>query len=156
MATGCITSWKDVFGKEWLLCPLDVCLYRAPTDNDKGGDAFSFAKCWRDCGYNDLVHDSASVLVAVSPVSDNGVVITAEWDLIPSPALALQQAGIRIPCKAVYHLHADGVVDVDLSVTPDAYLAVLPRVGLRTAIPNDWDRVTWLGRGPHEAYDDRK
>ena len=32
----------------------------------------------------------------------------------------------------------------------------LPRVGVRTSIPPHLSRATWLGRGPHECYADRR
>ena len=31
----------------------------------------------------------------------------------------------------------------------------LPRVGLRFAVPGDFDLLEWYGRGPHESYPDR-
>ncbi|MDD4174973.1 MAG: beta-galactosidase small subunit, partial [Kiritimatiellae bacterium] len=35
-------------------------------------------------------------------------------------------------------------------------LPALPRIGMTAQIPAAFDRVTWLGRGPHENYADRR
>jgi beta-galactosidase len=33
---------------------------------------------------------------------------------------------------------------------------MLPRFGMQMAVPSRLDKLTWLGRGPHETYWDRK
>jgi len=35
-------------------------------------------------------------------------------------------------------------------------LSVLPKFGVRLVLPRAFDTLTWLGRGPHESYVDRK
>ncbi|HEX6558275.1 MAG TPA: beta-galactosidase small subunit, partial [Longimicrobiales bacterium] len=37
---------------------------------------------------------------------------------------------------------------------PDS-LPELPRMGMNLQLPREFDRMTWLGRGPHENYRDR-
>ena len=35
-------------------------------------------------------------------------------------------------------------------------IPMLPRFGMQMAVPGRFDKLTWLGRGPHETYWDRK
>jgi beta-galactosidase len=50
-----------------------------------------------------------------------------------------------------------GQIHVTLKIEPGGKgLASLPRVGMTMQIPLKYNRVTWLGRGPHENYADRK
>jgi beta-galactosidase len=46
-------------------------------------------------------------------------------------------------------------VDQTIIIT-DSTLSEIPRIGMRFALPGDFDQVTWYGRGPHESYWDRK
>ncbi len=56
-----------------------------------------------------------------------------------------------------YGLSADGGVTVDLRVVcSGAQPPFLPRIGLTLALPEQFNRVMWYGRGPHENYADRK
>jgi beta-galactosidase len=46
-ASGSLASWTGSGGRQLLAAPLAPCLYRAPTDNDKGGSGgSSYAARW--------------------------------------------------------------------------------------------------------------
>lgn len=153
---GRICSWLDVDRNELLVEPVDLCLYRAPTDNDLGGSLFSFAARWEEAGYHNLIRDD-SIPVSTTVLSGSEHVrISTSWTLKPCPAQNMEDIGIRIPCRGDYEVYPHGAVKIRLSVAPPSYLPPLPRVGLRTALPESFCRVQWMGRGPHEAYDDRK
>jgi beta-galactosidase len=71
-----------------------------------------------------------------------------EWDL----ATAVD----RLPKQRSVTRDADGTVWVHEQIdVPDAW-DDLARVGVLLTLPGDVDHVTWLGRGPHECYPDRK
>lgn len=140
-------------GDELLLQPVDICLHRAPTDNDCGGSVLSYAARWKEAGYDCLERDTASVTVQ-SYETANSVTVTAKWTLRPVPCA--DDKGVRIPCHATYRFCATGTIDISFSAAPPSYLPALPRVGLRAALPSTFNNVKWFGRGPHEAYDDRK
>jgi beta-galactosidase/beta-glucuronidase len=55
-----------------------------------------------------------------------------------------------------YTVYASGDVRLAFDCQPSADLPPLPRLGLLTALPAGWEQLTWLGRGPHESYPDRK
>ena len=50
---------------------------------------------------------------------------------------------------------ADGSVVYQHRVTVPEPLALLPRVGVRFALPKTFTHIRWFGRGPHENYPDR-
>lgn len=49
-------------------------------------------------------------------------------------------------------------IGVEMSYEPGQKDAkpLMPRFGMRLAVPKALDRVSWYGRGPHESYPDRK
>jgi beta-galactosidase len=64
--------------------------------------------------------------------------------------------GGAIPCRIVYRVDADGALAIEGEVELPESFADLPRIGLAMALPAGFEHVTWLGRGPHENYPDRK
>ncbi|NYI04428.1 glycoside hydrolase family 2 TIM barrel-domain containing protein [Allostreptomyces psammosilenae] len=118
-------------------------LWRAPTDNDRGGFP-AMEKVWRGVGLDRLRHrvigidredGSLVVRTRVAPAArDIGVLATYRWSL---------GAGDRLR--------------LTLEVEPQGPWQVpFPRLGLRMALPAWIDRVRWFGRGPGEAYADSR
>ncbi|MHC4676695.1 MAG: beta-galactosidase small subunit-related protein, partial [Planctomycetota bacterium] len=59
--------------------------------------------------------------------------------------------------RTIYIIYGNGSVIVENSFDPgDKNLPSLPRFGMQTAIPAEFDLMAWYGRGPHETYWDRK
>jgi beta-galactosidase len=50
---------------------------------------------------------------------------------------------------------SDGL-DLTVHVRPHGDWPILPRIGVRLALPAGLDRVTWFGGGPGEAYPDSR
>ncbi|NJM15856.1 MAG: hypothetical protein HC896_11255 [Bacteroidales bacterium] len=55
-----------------------------------------------------------------------------------------------------YTIFANGVIDVESKVVPYGELPMLPRIGVKMAIGNEYENLQWYGRGPHENYIDRQ
>jgi hypothetical protein len=55
-----------------------------------------------------------------------------------------------------YSILGSGDVELSLALRPIGELPPLPRIGLMLAMPHDFERFSWYGRGPHESYPDRK
>jgi beta-galactosidase len=53
------------------------------------------------------------------------------------------------------HVRRDGGVEYRHHVTVPQRLAGPPRVGVQFALPPEFTRIRWFGRGPHENYPDR-
>lgn len=154
---GRLLSWVGRNGSPLLASPLDGCLYRAGTDNDRGGMGVSYYSRWRECGLDSLVRRKSQETAVVSclPLDDGAVEVITQWTW-ESPHADLP---IAIPCSARYLFRAEGSIDVAFRVhilECSSILPPLPRCGLRWSLPQGFDRVKWFGRGPMEAYDDRK
>jgi len=57
---------------------------------------------------------------------------------------------------AAFTVFGDGSIDVSNQVEPYGNLSILPKLGVSLVLPKTLDTLTWLGRGPHESYVDRK
>lgn len=87
-ATGEITSYK--LGEvEVLARPVRVCLYRAPTDNDRGGSGGkSYAARWKAAGLNSLGTLPASCIISSRQGKDNETIIESSFYMQPNKTKA--------------------------------------------------------------------
>jgi len=121
-------------------------LWRAPLDNDEGGEQSSFAHRWRTAGLDSLAFELRDVLI--EQPDRNQVSICYQG------ALRGPQATIDVALTFV--VHAAGYVELIEELTPRGNWPVLPRIGLACPVPKQFDRMQWYGRGPIESYSDRK
>lgn len=127
--------------------PVEINLWRAPTDNDRGFGAHISDK-WEHMGLNRLT--GRLVRLEAEAMRDT-VVVTVESVYAPPvyrPVVSLTQT---------WRIQADGRVLLNARYVPLMELpAYLPRLGLRFQMPCSFDRLRWHGRGPHESYPDKK
>lgn len=157
-ACGRLLSFTTPDGSQLLSQPLDVCINRASTDNDRGGGPLSYDGCWIALGLFDLVRkptgkDGTSIFLAKVEESSGSVVVDTAFDLVSAESALL--AGTKIPCRMRYQFLSTGDVKVTSIVSPSSSIAPLPRAGISFAVPRILNNVTWSGLGPHESYDDR-
>jgi hypothetical protein len=152
--SGLMTSWIDATRLELIKSPLEVCVFRAGTDNDRGGQSLSHYNSWIEMGLDRLetVVEGDSAVVSVTEIS-GATVVTVKFALRPVDR-ALLATFTR--CVIKYSFNIDGTVCIESTVTPDARIPTLPRCGLRFSTTTPFDQATWLGLGPHEAYPDRQ
>lgn len=149
---GRLTKWTSVESGELITSPLDVCLYRAPTDNDMGGAVFSYASRWIGAGLDNL--QRTDINMELISKSDLDVVeVILDCNLQPGADVVLQYS---MSLRISYQFLPGGAVLVRHRLIPCPKLPPLPRVGIRFAVPSSTERVNWFGLGPHEAYEDRK
>ena len=141
-----LTGSLDSFvygGRELLASGLEPNFWRAPTDNDFGNGMPRRLAVWRQAGlYRNLRSLEAR---------GNGpgrVMVTVEYGLARGAAAQTLE----------YAIDGDGhmAVTAKLTIQAGAKLPELPRVGLKMAMPGDFDKLLWYGRGPFESYRDRK
>jgi beta-galactosidase len=128
-----------------LLCkPVIPNLWRAPTDNDNGHGnffkpaiKFMSAVKWMNAGARQ------SPLYWHKRDTDDGIEVVSEWK---HPLCSK----LHIICT----VFPDGSLEIDMRVIPKRIDAV--RIGLQFVLAQDFDKVSWYGRGPHENYPDRK
>ena len=134
-------------GSQLLKAPFSGNLFRATTDNDRG--FAKMAQRWQARGLDRLL----SRLTRFEAEEGAGQIkVYVSSVLAPKslpPVLRLDQAFTFLPDGRVL-LKVDYV---PLDLREDLYL---PRLGLRFQMPGQFDRLTWLGRGPQESYPDMK
>ena len=120
--------------------------WRAPTDNDFGNNNHKRARVWRKSVERSEVTEvkvgqekSGPVSIAVSSVLN---------DLDGRP---------MADYTSLYVINGLGEVTVTSEIIMTAEkLPELPRFGMNMVMPRNFETLTWLGRGPHESYQDRK
>lgn len=139
-ADGTLASYS-VDGKTILDSPLRLNLFRLPTDNDK-----NYTERW----------DNAS-LRSLTVTPGKWTVTTAG----SSVTLAIENTctgadGHAFDVAMQFTVGSDGTILFDSSIDPARKDEVIPKIGFRTEMPVDYDRLQWFGRGPWESYRDRK
>ncbi|KAL7120394.1 hypothetical protein ACP275_02G120100 [Erythranthe tilingii] len=148
--TGGIESWK-VDGVLVMNKGILPCFWRAPTDNDKGGEAESYLSKWKAAKLNNLNFTTNSC--TVQSVSDNLVKISVAY--LGAPGGAEKESPL-FNVDLTYSIYNSGDVLVECHVKPITELPPLPRVGIEFHLDKSMDQITWYGRGPFECYPDRK
>ncbi|MDD4776663.1 MAG: glycoside hydrolase family 2 TIM barrel-domain containing protein [Fermentimonas sp.] len=126
--------------------PLLPYLWRVPTDNDEGGGKNSYADRWRQAGLDKTEINPLSI--TYTRLNDGQVVIYVKN--------AVKTTLEDILYEGHYTVSGDGKIAVDNWFNVPDEIPPLARVGLRTALPSEFNEIEWYGRGPHESYDDRK
>ena len=150
-ATGQLTgyAWD---GQRLLQSGPRLNLWRAPTDNDgfkwNPDEPGKLLTLWRQAGLDRLRHSLAAL--DVHPTSPHTVTVAV--------ATVVQAAGVAAGFRhaAAYTFTGDGAVRLDHHVQCFGALPPLPRLGVALLVPAGFETFTWLGRGPHENYVDRK
>ena len=142
-------------GVELLTMPLQLNMWRAPTDNDRGWA--NMAEKWGKYGLDKL---QARVTRFEAKELKNSITVTVESVHGPAifrPIVQLLQVFVidregRVQLELTYTPYQEKVFGPDRKQEP----VYLPRLGLRTRLPKAFDRLTWYGRGPIESYPDKK
>ena len=123
-----------------------INLWRAPTDNDRGGP--NMGKKWEALGLSRLLCRSEKFTAALK---ENTAVIELEGVYGPKVTPPL----LKVSQK--FTVHGDGRIGLEICYAPLKEIDVyLPRLGLRMALPKGFERLIWQGRGPWESYPDLK
>ncbi|MCF7957422.1 MAG: DUF4981 domain-containing protein [Phycisphaerae bacterium] len=141
--TGAISSWV-YNGRETIKVGQGprLNLYRALVDNDnwlRGGVS--------NCGLRELNYTVKEI--SAEQLKPNVVRVSAIID-----CSGIQGSGIEH--KVAYTIYGNGAMEVSNLVKPYGSLSVLPKLGVQMTLLRGLDNFTWLGRGPHESYVDRK
>ncbi|KAL6493821.1 hypothetical protein OROGR_031730 [Orobanche gracilis] len=153
--TGAIESWK-VAGVVVMNKGILPCFWRAPTDNDKGGEIESYLSKWTVAKLNNLTFATKSCTVLNA--SDDLVKIAVAYLGIPSGAeeTPSQSEASLFKVDFIYSIYGSGDVILECQVKPNSDLPPLPRVGIEFHLERSMDQIKWYGRGPFECYPDRK
>ncbi|QEN04099.1 beta-galactosidase [Thiospirochaeta perfilievii] len=113
------------------------CFWRAITDNDLGYKLKEESGIWRDIPNSMILLNSKY----------SGGVLEFLFNLNNTSSSTL---------KLTYIFHKSGEVEVKMVLDTDELLPNIPAYGLMFDLPKEFSNLTWLGRGPHGNYIDRK
>lgn len=131
------------YNKEMLKEGLQPNFWRALTDNDVANRTATRCATWRRAG-----QDRTLTGFEVKTDTDGRSIL-----LVIGYRLEEQDAILNTN----YRISPDGAIKVTMDFIPGAKaLPEMPRFGMRMILPAEYDNMTWLGRGPHENYADRK
>lgn len=116
--------------------------WRAPLDNDKGHNFEGDVGTWRQAG-----RDRQLIGTTYEQISPGAIKVIENYTL---PTSAPSQY------EVIYHVYGNGDVRVKSTLTPGTNLPEIPEVGMMVAIDEDYEQMTYYGRGPDENYIDRK
>lgn len=134
------------------------CFWRAPTDNDKGGDSKSYLSLWKAFQINRLHYVTESC--SIQNLTDHFVKVAVVFLGLPrGEEVSTSQWGntnVLVKMEVNYTLYGSGDVILECNVKPSPNLPPLPRVGVEFHLEESLDQIKWYGRGPFECYPDRK
>ena len=130
---------------------IEPCFWRACTDNDRGGDALSFAERWIDIGFDQL--ETMSPHFFVERASGYCRVIS-NFSLVPKNTNSKSKPLVEV--RMIYTFSAVDTMSLDVKLNFVRAIPEIPRIGLALKCDARLEKVEWLGRGPHECYQDRK
>ncbi|NIM13016.1 MAG: DUF4981 domain-containing protein [Candidatus Aminicenantes bacterium] len=142
--TGEIISWIYK-GKEFIKTGPKPNFWRAPTDNDFGWGMPKECRVWRNAWQKPKIEN-----VTVKQIDASKIQVDVE------ATLPKGTGGSKY--FTTYTVLGSGDVLVTNRFVPGKTggLPVIPRFGMTMALPVEFDRIEWYGRGPHENYWDRK
>ena len=133
-------------GREFLSAAPVPNIWRAYIDNDTGGENRSFLARWRKAGYDQM-----------EQIFDQ---IEQGWDIdsvrFVRESGILKGKAVEIPYAITYKVETTGDLIVSMKLEIPENQPPLPRVGMLWKVPDAYHQMEWYGKGPHEAYWDRK
>ena len=128
-------------GREYLNHPMELNIWRAPTDND-----MYIKSEWRKAHY-DKAYTRAYTTEVVQ--GKHGVKITSHASVVAETVQKILDVTIT------WTIDAAGKIDADIEVTKDGEFPDLPRFGVRMFLDKKLADVRYFGMGPQESYRDK-
>lgn len=139
--TGLFES-MNVSGKEIFTAPMELNIWRAPTDNDR-----KIKLEWMSAHYD---QSYARAYETTYEVMDRIVVIHSTIGLMASTVQKILEV------KADWEIAPGGSVSMKMAVKRDMEFPMLPRFGIRMFLDKGFKNVSYFGIGPEESYVDKK
>ena len=128
-------------GREYLNHPMELNIWRAPTDND-----VYIKSEWKKAHY-DKAYTRAYTTEVVQ--GKHGVKITSHASVVAETVQKILDVTIT------WKIEAAGKIDADIVVTKDDEFPDLPRFGVRMFLDKKLSAVRYFGMGPQESYCDK-
>lgn len=128
-------------GREYLNHPMELNIWRAPTDND-----MYIKSEWKKAHY-DKAYTRAYTTEVVQ--GKHGVKITSHASVVAETVQKILDVTIT------WKIEAAGKIDADIAVTKDDEFPDLPRFGVRMFLDKKLSATRYFGMGPQESYCDK-
>ncbi|XP_011000564.1 PREDICTED: beta-galactosidase-like [Populus euphratica] len=152
--TGSVESWK-VGGVPVMNKGIFPCFWRAPTDNDKGGEKKSYYSRWKEARIDSIVYHTKSCSVK-STANDIVKIEAVHVGATSCEEGSSSHSNALFTVNMIYTVYSSGDLIIECNVIPSSELPPLPRVGVELHLEKSVDQIKWYGRGPFECYPDRK
>ena len=128
-------------GREYLNHPMELNIWRAPTDND-----MYIKSEWKKAHY-DRAYTRAYTTEVVQ--GKHGVKITSHASVVAETVQKILDVTIT------WKIEAAGKINADIAVTKDDEFPELPRFGVRMFLDKKLTDARYFGMGPQESYRDK-
>ena len=128
-------------GREYLNHPMELNIWRAPTDND-----MYIKSEWKKAHYDKAYTRAYTTEVAQGK---HGVKITSHASVVAETVQKILDVTIT------WKIAAAGKIDADIAVTKDGEFPDLPRFGVRMFLDKKLSDARYFGMGPQESYRDK-
>lgn len=139
-------SQISVGGMPVLTRPMEVNIWRAPTDNDR-----KLKQQWFDAHYDQASFRAYDIRCEKKKDGNESFVIL--HSKMSVAAVTVQRI---LNMDACWTIDASGKISVEMSVQKDMEFPELPRFGLRLFLQKDFQQVSYCGLGPMESYPDKR
>ncbi len=134
-----------VGGVPVLTRPMEINIWRAPTDNDR-----KLKQHWYNAHYDQTRLRAYEIRCEkCNEGNHHWVVLHSKMSV---SAVTVQRI---LNMDAWWTIDSSGKISMKLSVQKDMEFPQLPRFGLRLFLPKDFEQVTYCGLGPLESYLDK-
>ena len=128
-------------GREYLNHPMELNIWRAPTDND-----MYIKSEWKKAHY-DKAYTRAYTTEVVQ--GKHGVKIVSHASVVAETVQKILDVTIT------WKIDASGKIDADIEATKDGEFPDLPRFGVRMFLDKKLSDARYFGMGPQESYRDK-
>lgn len=121
--------------------PMNINLWRAPTDNDM------YLKLkWEQAHYHQAT--SRSYSSAYQEV-EGGVLLTVNLSVVAPTVQPILKGWVT------WYIDFDGKISANFEITKTVEMPELPRFGVRLFLPQEFEQIEYFGMGPAESYIDK-
>ena len=132
-------------GAALLTRPMEVNIWRAPTDNDR-----KLKQQWFDAHYHQASFRAYDIRCEKQrDGNESSIVLHSKMSVA---AVTVQRI---LNIDACWAIDASGKISLKMSVQKDMEFPELPRFGLRLFLPKAFGQVSYCGLGPVESYIDK-
>lgn len=128
-------------GREYLEHPMEVNIWRAPTDND-----MYLKEAWKKAHYDRAYTRAYSIEVLQNK---HGVLLMEHLAVVADTVQKI------LDIRLTWKVSADGKITGTMEAVKDMEFPDLPRFGVRLFLNKKLDEVSYFGMGPQESYRDK-